>query len=306
MAAGLGANQVTSGVPVDGPKVTADLITGEIYAAASTFRGPRSTGNPNLPLDPTSDRWLVRTTDGVNWTQTQGMGGFGAQMTAAYGIFATTFNTTSQSSPFATPNNQLCGSAPAPCTIFETTTDAGRTWSRHIVPVQLPAGTMPSPGAMPMIAADPTQRGRFSIGVPIGSAFHVYTTTDSGNTWTQPTIINPDPSRTPFHSAMAYSREGVLGVVWRSRAAAQAPPPPGQRPAPPSYNVWAAISRDHGATFSRALQLSSSDSPGGNGSGDDYSHLVVGPEYLYAGWADWRPGTRSGYVAAIRLDEFQF
>jgi hypothetical protein len=298
---------VLTGVPVDGPKVAADLADGRIYAAASTFRGARSTGNPADGLDPHSDRWVASSHDGVHWTEPHGMGGFGAQMTAANGMLATAFNTTSTSSPFATANNELCGTAPAPCTIFETTTDAGHTWTRHVVPVRLPAKSMPTPDSMPMLAADPTQRGRFTLGVAIGPSFHVFTTSDSGNTWSGPVTITQDPARLPFHSAMAYSRDGVLGFIWRSRGAPKPGEPAGFGAAPTApYNVWAVISRDKGKTFSQPLAVSSADSPARQVPGDDFSHLVVTSRYLYAGWADSRPGTRSGYVASIPLSEFRF
>jgi hypothetical protein len=93
--------------------------------------------------------------------------------------------------------------------------------------------------------------------------------------------------------------------MWRTRLGEQ-PAQQGLRPLPSPYNVWAAISRDKGATFSTPLKVSSGDSPAGNSIGDDYSGIVLDREYLYAGWADWRPGTRSGFLGAVSFDEFKF
>src|SRR5581483_7954187 len=71
-------------------------------------------------------------------------------------------------------NGRDCGL----CVVFETSTDAGATWERHIVaPVELPANTAPTcavfgcgDGSLntsfnfePYTAADPTRRGRYAV-----------------------------------------------------------------------------------------------------------------------------------------------
>ena len=103
---------VITGTPVDGPKVTADLVTGTIYAASSTNRGPKSTGDPDAAVDPVNTRWVVSSTDGVHWTTPQPMGGQGGSTSAAHGMLATAITTSAQASLFSDANNALCGSAP--------------------------------------------------------------------------------------------------------------------------------------------------------------------------------------------------
>src|SRR5579862_4101207 len=115
------SSPVLTGTPVDGPKITADQNTGTIYAASSTLLGPHSTGNPDSPKGKINDRWVVSSTDGVHWTAPHPIGGFGMVTTAAHGSLATAFKTAGQQSMFAAPNNELCGSAPTPCVVFETT-----------------------------------------------------------------------------------------------------------------------------------------------------------------------------------------
>ena len=89
---------ILTGVPADGPKITSDLSTGTIYLAASSRLGPRSTGDPNAPVQPNADRWLTSSKDGVNWTKPQGMGGVGGSMSAAHGMLANAFKTSAQPS----------------------------------------------------------------------------------------------------------------------------------------------------------------------------------------------------------------
>jgi hypothetical protein len=306
---------VLTGTPVDGPKITADPNTGTIYAASSTLLGPHSTGNANSPKGKINDRWLVSSTDGVHWTTPQPIGGFGMVTTAAHGLLATAFKTGGQSM-FAAANNELCGSAPAPCVVFQTTKDSGATWSRHLMSIPNLGGS--SPFEQPLVAADPSKAGHFAVAMPVdGKEFHVYQTHDAGNTWTAPVVVTDDATKRHYHGAMAYSRQGVLGLMWRTmQPVAGQPAPtsapaggPGGGPAFP-YNVWAVVSRDGGATFSEPLKVSGADSPAPPAgqfanAGDDYSTIALDGDYVYVGWADWRPVERQNFINALRLDEFK-
>jgi hypothetical protein len=297
---------VLTGTPSDAPKLVVDQQTGTIYGASSSFLGPRSTGNPNLPMNPTMDRWLVTSTDGVHFSEPHGMGGWGAQMTAAHGLLATAFNTTATASPFSPANNNLCGDKPSPCTIFQTTADGGRSWSRHVLPNRLPAtaGGLVAPGNAPMVAADPTARGRFSVGVAMNNEgeYHIYTTSDSGRSWSGPVVLTDDAAKGHYFGVMRYSASGLLGVAWHTRLGG---PAPGLFPPPAPYNIWAAISRDGGKTFTKPVKASTVDSPAGSSTGDDYSGIALDRDYLYTTWADWRTGTRENFMAAIPLSDFK-
>src|SRR5439155_2890615 len=121
-----------------------------------------------------------------------------------YGVFATAFKTAGEQNMFAAPNNELCGSAAKPCTIFQTTTDGGASWTRHVIPV---AGDYaPSPGA-PLVAADPSRKGHFAVAVPMSQSggFRVYQTRDSGSSWQGPVMATEDATKRHFHGSMAFS-----------------------------------------------------------------------------------------------------
>jgi hypothetical protein len=308
---------VLTGTPMDGPKIVADTSTGTIYAASSSVLGPLSTGNPETPRGTISTRWLASSKDGVRWSQPQPIGGQ-ASTSAARGVFAAAFKTAGQKSPFGDANNELCGSEPAPCVVFETTKDSGATWDRHVVPGLADAG------ARPVLAADPSKAAHFALAVQTNDdkEFAVYETRDSGKTWSKPATFTDDATKKHYHVWMTYSPEGVLGLVWRTSqpapGASAAPAPTAGAPAaaflmsqnPQPYNVWAIISRDGGGTFSEPLKVSGADSPApqsgmlGN-AGDDYSSIVIFRDTAYLGWADWRPGERQGYFRAIKLSEFK-
>jgi Neuraminidase (sialidase) len=304
---------VLGGTPVDGPRVTADPVTGTVYVSSSGRLGPTSTGDKSTPKGTVQSRWVASSQDGVQWTKPQPMGGFGANMSAAHGQLASAFKTAGQRSIFDSPNNELCGSAPTPCTIFQTSQDGGATWSRHVMPVpNTHAGFV-------LVAADPSKKGKghFAVGLSMNTdgEFHVYQTRDGGATWTGPAVVTEDASKPRFHGNMAFSRQGVLGLMWRTRqmAPGQKLPPqrlPGMGPSVP-YNVWAAVSRDGGATFSEPLKASSVDSPAPQsgpfaGSGDDFSGLAVEGNEVYVGWADWRVAERDNFFRAFNLKDFKF
>src|SRR5439155_7147271 len=112
---------VLAGTPMDGPKTVADPNTGTLYEASSSLLGPLATGDPKTPKGTVRTRWLVSSKDGLAWTKPQPIGGTGFT-SAAHGVLAAVFKT-SPASLFSDANNELCGSAPSPCVIFQTTTD---------------------------------------------------------------------------------------------------------------------------------------------------------------------------------------
>jgi hypothetical protein len=288
---------VLAGTAIDGPKLTSDPNTGMVYEASG-------------------GRDVVSSMDGVHWTKPEHEGSMGMSMSAANGEFATTFKTSGQAGIFGgRPNNDLCGTNPAPCVVFETSRDSGVTWSRHVAPVQNLSG---SPFDQPMVAADPSKAGHFAIAVPAdGKEFHVYQTRDSGNRWSNPVTITEDPTKHHYHAAMAYSRKGVLGLMWRSMQPAPGQTVsgvpaggPGGGPGVP-YNVWAVVSRDGGNSFSTPLKVSTKDSFApestmfGN-AGDDYSSLSIEGDNVYVGWAQWMTGDeRQGFLSLLRLSDFK-
>ncbi|HEV3451446.1 MAG TPA: sialidase family protein [Acidimicrobiia bacterium] len=312
---------VLTGTPVDRPFFAADLSTGMIYETSTGALGANSKADQNLPPSPIggpgNDRWLVASRDGRHWSDPKPFGGVaafppGTFVSAARGVFATAF---------ATTNAGLCGGR-ASCTVFQTTTDAAATWSRHVLPVA--AGST----SAPLVAADPSTSGHFAVAGlnPTGTQFVVYQTRDAGTTWTGPTIVAEDATKTHFHPWLTYSPTGVLGLMWQTNVT-RGPTASGGLPAvppreaagevadqaagPPSpYNVWAATSDDGGATFNAPLQISKAESPAPQeflpfGVGDDFSFLSLSGSYAFIAWADYRPGDRSAFFSAVKLSTFK-
>jgi len=205
----------------------------------------------------------------------------------------------------------IASAAPAhtcPCAVFETTTDAGAHWSRHVVADHLPDNSDI------FIAADSFNRGRFAVlvlpghtvpgglaglsasaNVPFGVA--VVTTANSGNTWSFPWLLGKESgAHITNRPWMAYTSvkdgsgaTGVLAVLWRN-----AYPPYNSKSAlvPGTQNVFAAISPDNGVSFSAPVQLDSTPSPPPDPkqfAEDDVSWVVVTTQYVYGAWGDWRP-----------------
>jgi len=130
---------VLAGTPLDHLYITADLSTGRIYVSSGApgALGPISRGDRAAMSSQVKDRWPVSSTDGVHWSDPQPFGGYsrGGQgsaganfvpfVSAAHGVLAAAFRSTDQS---------ICGAdVPSPCTVFETTRDAGAHWSRSTV-----------------------------------------------------------------------------------------------------------------------------------------------------------------------------
>lgn len=195
--------------------------------------------------------------------------GFGGNIAAAHGVLAVAY--TSSQAPGAT----------CPCVVFETSTDHGATFTRHVVPL-VNAAPQPSP----FIAADPTAPGHFALTVfdATGTQNQVYTTADSGKTWHGPTLVAEAPANQRFKPWITYGPSGQLVLVWRTWNGS-----PNTAP----YDVWLATGRDdgrHGAVFGAPLRVSSTAAPypPGYTAGDDFSFVIADQRYIRVGWGDSR------------------
>jgi hypothetical protein len=214
---------VLTGTGVDRPWMSTDLSTGTVYEASSGFvDSSMSTGNSNLPLfgNGISDRWVVSSPDGVHWTAPEQLGGCdtsttpptcysgsgGSNISAAHGVLAATFQATTDAACMF-----FVGTS-APCTVFETSTTSGATWSRHAV-----AGLADASGSI-LVAADPARGGTYTVAA-LNSAqteFDVFTTHNSGRTWIGPAVVTNNQTTTKYKPWIDYSPDGVVGLVWRS------------------------------------------------------------------------------------------
>ena len=125
----------------------------------------------------------------------------------------------------------IAGAAPGstcPCAVFETSTDEGAHWNRHVVFDAL------SSSSGVWVAADPAHKGRYAVmvlpgylapsglpGLPpsksVPQEVDVTTTADSGGTWTQPTVLgNQSTTHITNKPWIAYGPTGVLAALWRN------------------------------------------------------------------------------------------
>lgn len=202
------------------------------------------------------------------------VGGIGGNIAAAHGELAVAY--TASHAPGAS----------CPCVIFETSTDHGATFARHVVPL-VNAAAQPDP----FIAADPTAKGRFALTVSdaTGTENQVYTTDDNGSTWHGPTLVAEAPANPRFKPWLSYGPTGELALVWRTHY------PDG------SYDVWAAMGRDEGqwgAVFSAPLKVSSAAAPypASYQGGDDFSFILPDRDYVHVAWGDSRDVAVGGGV----------
>ncbi|MDT7548886.1 MAG: hypothetical protein QOE84_1280 [Actinomycetota bacterium] len=238
---------------------------GERVVAASTDGG-RSFGPAN-PIDSPD-------------LPDRGMG----TISAARGVVAMAYNTSDAS---ASPENHC------PCTVFGTSADHGKTWVRHVVP-----RSTYHPAAQDVVgayvAADPTTRGRFALGVleSGGRQLMVRVTDDAGLSWSRPVPVEPASkayiSNRPW---IAYGEDGALGAMWRrdfQDAACQSDEQGSWMQHCP-YDVYAAVSPSGSADLGRPVRLSPrrTKSSSNYSLGDDVSFVTLAHGSLWAAWGGW-------------------
>jgi len=88
----------------------------------------------------------------------------------------------------------------------------------------------------------------------------------------------------------------------------------GRGPSVP-FSVWAVVSREGGATFSKPLKVSKTNSPAPPADPNDAFRIVGdhGPSGMaidgsggvHVVWADWTPGERAIYLSSINIESFK-
>jgi hypothetical protein len=216
----------------------------------------------------------------------------------------------------------ISGAAPGrtcPCAVFETSIDDGAHWNRHVVFDNLPGASNV------FVAADTNRKGRYAVllllghlvsgglaGLPpsenVRQEVEVAATDDSGFSWSSPTILGNEPvthiTSRPWisYTSLRKSRgepesnhhdrsngpTGILAVLWRN---AYSPYNPASFLVPGTQNVFAAISRNNGKTFSAPVLLNSAPSPAPDPkqvAEDDVSWIASDTKYVFGAWGDWR------------------
>ncbi len=275
-----------SGTPVatfDRPWVKVDQSTNVVYASGANI------------VD--HERFLTASTDGgrsfgtiyaVDSPDYPSGGNPSGTIAAAHGVLAVAY--TAAAAPHAT----------CPCVIFETSTNYGASFTRHVVPIVNPASV-----PRPFITADPNRRGHFALAIfdATGTENQVYTTYDAGTTWRGPALVGEQPPNQRFKQWITFGPSGQLALVWRTAH--------GGPPATAPYDVWAAVGRDlgrRGPVFGPPVRVSSATGaypPGSNGQGDDFSFILADHAYVHVGWGDSRSGFTQTWYGRVPLSTFR-
>lgn len=318
------------GSPRDRPWLKVDQSTGTVYTASTGWYNPETKAY-NVPgPGAVMDRWLIAWKPHLaGHSEPRRMGGpdfsagGGNTMSPAHGIVASSFilgvpapgGGPLPPGPQPVPaslrglikdGTKSC-SLEALCLFFQTSSDEGRTWTRHYVPV--PGGFS---GFFTYVAADPGLRGQYAIGVLNREAtgLRVLLTSDSGATWSKPVSVmapvpNGNSGAKPDNSIwgilsrgtiikpwMDYGPTGVLGFIWKQRredvtGSTPLPSTPG-RSWGPAFDVYTAISCDGGRTWLPPVRVNAETSPAGPNGFDDLSYIAVDANYAHLIWGDRR------------------
>ncbi|HUC36706.1 MAG TPA: sialidase family protein [Acidimicrobiales bacterium] len=247
---------------------------------------------------------VVSTDDGQTWSTPEPLdpdvqSASAGPQSSAFGVIGVVYNIDETSNSYKTSASQIpCPGTETQCTVFETTTAAqgwGLTWTRHFMPVvdqsSSTAGGLYS--GVSSVAADPTKPGHFAVLSSVGANFEIWVTSNSGNTWAKTEVIAPPKSSDQFGKpGIAYSRNGALGVVWRTVYPAG------------DYDVSAIVSRDGGTRWSDVVLLTklgpAPDNMADELPGDDGDWgLDMDTTSLNTVWGDARTGIRQLWFARL-------
>ncbi len=196
--------------------------------------------------------------------------------------------------------------AHCPCEVFGISSNGGRSFERHVlhnVHVWNAPGVFLPGGSVGNLTADPTVAGRYSVLRYLAGPlphYEVSTSDDYGRTWSKFVSVGSAAGASWLVKPwLEYSRFGVLGLEWRAIYPNY------------SYDVWAAISRNGGRTFSPPLRISSARSPGTNyyrndgNFGDDVQDFSMSRNHMFVVWSDFRSGFLATWIGRVSLSAFQ-
>jgi hypothetical protein len=214
--------------------------------------------------------------------------------------------------PAVGPGGEVYVSWPGPQGIvFDRSTDGGETWlSEDILVAANPAGDhyhisgVSRGGSVPTIACDLSDgphRGNIYINWSgmIDESSHtdvwLSTSTDGGFTWSEPGLVNDDASGRDqfFHWIAVDPTNGVLYCVFYDR----------RHYDDDRTDVFLAVSRDGGATFTNHRISESPFIPSGMKFMGDYSHIAAIGETIRPVWARMDDGEVSVWTAIIDPDQ---
>lgn len=306
----------SAGTPINRPWLSVDWSNGKVYTVSSgLYDATNGRHNARTPAA-ISDRWLV--TWGPQLTsksEPRRLGGpdfsasGGSTIATAHGVVAATFVLggpppgQGAAPPGATrpipPSLQAAVggrvnacSTEAPCLFFETTTDDGRSWARHYVPVTDVNGQRVG------VVADPKRPGRYTISGLTGDKTNVFSmrTADSGKTWSKPVFLPQVTKAVKFKQWMAMGPSGVVGLIWKDRRddltspeqIAKTQQAGANRAFEHAFDVYSSISCDGGTTWTTPLRVNGETSPAGPPGSDDFAYLALDAKNAHLVWGDRR------------------
>jgi hypothetical protein len=275
-------SRFVSGNPVDPHDrewLAVDQSTGTLYVSSGNLPG----GPPARFVTVSEDKGKTFGPIYAVDSTTHPTGGGGTIAVGTKGVFAVAYTATA--APGAT----------CPCVIFETSTDKGANFDRHVVPVSNAARN-----PRPYIAGSQVEKGHFALMTPdaAGTGLQIYVTKDSGKTWSGPALLGEAPANQRFKPWITYAPSGELIVMWRTLHSDK------------TFDVWTAISRGYDgngiAAFSAPLRASSvaAPYPPGPPTGDDYSWAAADKKYVHLSWGDGRKGATQVWYGRIPLSAF--
>jgi len=226
----------------------------------------------------------------------------------------------------------IASSAPAqekvacPCAVLGITTNLGKTFQyqvlRNFHPVAVPAAPAnaapgaPAPGrpgpngnpatdGLASISSDFTKAGRYAVlrySIENGRPrFSVTVSEDHGKSWSPFVMAGAVPDAVYFDRQLAFQfgRNGVLALAWKAVYADG------------SYDLWSAISKDGGHSFSTPLRVSHAKSPGdayhrSASQNDDVVDLSMDNDNVHFIWGDRRGGFLGSWYAKVALTSYRF
>jgi hypothetical protein len=297
----------------DRPQIRVDFSTGKIYVNGNSMASdpPHRQTTFRVSKDRGRDWGMVYAVDSPEWP------GAGGAYDVANGIMGTAYIATSVPSSL----NAKC-----PCRVFGASTDDGKTFTRNLIPAPPPQGGGFGGGDM-VLVANPTKTGEFSVLISIPSGIESYLTDDSGKTWIHTPTVPLPPQTTTAMLTAAYSPKGVLALAWRALyPLAQPVPgmplgntgPPSQwtaprvfRDLPQQFEIWSAISRDGGKTFSAPHKVSTEKSPGVShrrsmsNLGSDFISVATDGDFVHMTWFDDRAGFRATWYGRVPIAAYK-
>ena len=296
----------------DRPEIRVDRSNGKIYVDGKSAAAdpPHRQTVLRMSSDPAAGFGMVYAFDSAEWPQSGGSG-----YDVANGILGVAYVASSVPASL----NAKC-----PCRVFGASTDDGKTFERHLLPGPAPAAGQGGGGiGGTLVLANPTRKGMFTVLMGSSNTVEAYISEDAGKTWTKAASVPGVPTTSLANLTAAYSPKGVMALTWRGvhtlstpgagRGGAGRGNPRGWHDVwqysdiPEHFEIWSAVSRDGGKTFSAPFKVSTAPSPGVSrrrgmrNLGREFISVAVDDDFVHMTWYDDRAGFRATWYGRVPI-----